>query len=393
MFNSLDILIDKALVGSKRYYGWVAFLLALIGIGVAGYLYQLYYGLGVTGLSRDVSWGFYIAQFTFLVGVAASGLMVVLPYYLHDYKAFGKFTILGEFLAIGAVSMCMLFVFVDMGQPFRLMNVFLHPTPNSIMFWDICVLSGYMVLNIVIAFPMLASERAGQPPPYHYLKPIIYLSIAWAPLIHTVTAFLYAGLPGRHLWLTAIMAARFLASAFAAGPALLIILYLIMTRVSTLKANLKAIQKIAQIVTYAMILNLFFLGLEFFTAFYSNIPGHMASLDYLFFGLHGHDRLVPFMWFSLLIGIISASLLVIPGVRHNLTLLVVALVGVFVSSWIDKGLGLVVGGFIPSPLEHVTEYMPTPVEMAISIGVFAIGALIITVLYKMVVEVRQEAGG
>ena len=239
--------------------------------------------------------------------------------------------------------------------------------------------------------PILAAEKNDVHPPYHWLKPIIYLSIAWAPLIHTVTAFLYAGLPGRHLWLTAIMAARFLASAFAAGPALLIILYLILTKTTKFSAGKEPAQKLSIIVTYAMIINLFFLALEFFTAFYSGIPGHEYSLEYLFFGLEGHGALVPFMWFSMILGVASVLLLLLPTTRRHMTLLVAACAGVFIASWIDKGLGLVVGGFIPSPLEHVSEYAPTLPELGISMGVFAIGALAITVLYKMAATIREEA--
>ncbi len=184
---------------------------------------QFNYGLGITGLSRDVSWGFYIAQFTFLVGVAASAVMLVIPYYLHNYKKFGRIVILGEFLAISSVMMCILFIFVDLGQPMRVMNVMLHPTPNSVMFWDMIVLLGYLTLNLVIGWTTLGAERKEVAPPA-WVKPLIYLSVPWAVSIHTVTAFLYAGLPGRELWLTAIMAARFLSSAFAAGPALLVLL-------------------------------------------------------------------------------------------------------------------------------------------------------------------------
>ncbi len=206
-------MLDRALEGDQKYWGWLAFLLAVMAIGFGCYLYQFKVGLKITGLSRDVSWGFYIAQLTYLVGVAASGVMVVLPYYIHNYKAFGRITILGEFLAIAAVIMCMLFVFVDLGYPMRVLNVMLYPTPNSILFWDMVVLSGYLLLNILVGWNVLAAERKGIQ--YQkWVKVLAYISIPWAFSIHTVTAFLYSGLPGRHYWLTAIMAARFLASAF-----------------------------------------------------------------------------------------------------------------------------------------------------------------------------------
>ena len=255
-------MLDKAIDGSRTYWAWILLLMGIAGVGVVSYLYQLKYGLGITGLSRDVSWGFYIAQFTFLVGVAASAVMLVIPYYLHDYKKFGKIVILGEFLAVSAVIMCVLFIFVDLGQPMRVMNVMLHPTPWSVMFWDMVVLMGYLGLNIFIGWTVLAAERKQVAPP-KWIKPFIYLSVPWAVSIHTVTAFLYAGLPGRHFWLTAIMAPRFLASAFAAGPALLIILCLIVRNVSKFDPGKEPIQTLAKIVAYAMTANVFSFCLKF----------------------------------------------------------------------------------------------------------------------------------
>lgn len=385
-------MLEKALTGSKKYWIWIFILLAISGVGFLAYLQQLKYGLGITGLSRDVTWGFYIAQFTYLVGVAASAVMLVIPYYLHNYKKFGKITVLGEFLAVSAVTMCVLFIFVDLGQPFRVMNVILHPTLNSVMFYDMIVLIGYFMLNIVIAWTVLGAERKGVPSP-GWLKPFIYLSIPWAVSIHTVTAFLYAGLPGRHLWLTAILAARFLASAFASGPALLIILCLIVKKVSTFDPGREAIQSLAKIVSYAMITNVFFLLLEFFTAFYSGIPGHTHSLQYLFFGIDGHNALVPFMWTFVVLAFIGIFLVLIPALRQNENILMFGAIAIVISTWLDKGMGLVVGGFIPNPFEEVVEYTPTMPELAITLGVWAIGFLILTVLYKVAVTVKEEAAG
>ncbi|MFC1707852.1 NrfD/PsrC family molybdoenzyme membrane anchor subunit, partial [Planctomycetota bacterium] len=225
-------MIEKALSGSRTYWTWIGVLLAIIFVGACCWVWQFVAGLTITGLSRDVVWGFYIAQFTFLVGVAASAVMVVLPYYLHDVKVFAKITILGEFLAVSAVIMCMSFIFVDMGMPIRSFNMFLHPTPHSMMFWDAISLGGYLVLNAVIAYVTLSAERRENAPP-RWLKPIILLSIPWAVSIHTVTAFLYSGLGARPFWMTAVLAPRFLASAFAAGPALLILLALVVRRFTT----------------------------------------------------------------------------------------------------------------------------------------------------------------
>jgi molybdopterin-containing oxidoreductase family membrane subunit len=189
-------MFEKALKGGRYYWTLIGILSLVVFVGFLTYLFQMREGLTVTGLSRDVPWGFYIAQFTFLVGVAASAVMVVLPYYLHNHKSFGRLTVLGEFLAIAACGMCMLFVFVDMGQPMRVLNMMLHPTPNSLMFWDFLVLSGYLLLNVVISQVTFGAERKGVPPP-KWIKPVIVLSIPWAVSIHTVTAFLYSGLEAR----------------------------------------------------------------------------------------------------------------------------------------------------------------------------------------------------
>jgi len=382
-------MLEKALKGSRGYWVWIAFLLIVAATGFFFYLRQLDYGLGITGMSRDVSWGLYIAQFTFLVGVAASAVMLVLPYYLHDYKAFGKITVLGEFLAVAAVIMCVLFIFVDLGQPSRVMNVLLHPQPTSILFWDMIVLTGYLLINIVTGWVILASNRKEIPPP-GWVKPLIYLSIPWAVSIHTVTAFIYAGLPGRSFWLTAIMAPRFLASAFASGPALLIIFCLILRRYGRFDAGEKAIQALAKIVAYALAVSIFFILVELFTAFYSQIPEHMRHFQYLFAGLDGYHKLVSWMWASAALAFVALAMLIIPPVRRKEGWLAIACVFVFVSLWIEKGLGLVIPGFIPSPLEAVTEYMPTGTEIGITLGVWTLGLLLITLFYKIFVSVRNE---
>ena len=382
-------MLEKALVGHKRYWVWVFFLATVIFVAFLFYLRQFSEGLTITGMSRDVTWGLYIAQFTFLVGVAASAVMVVLPYYLHNYKVFGKITILGEFLAIGAVIMCMMFIFVDMGQPLRIINVFRFPTLHSLMFWDTVALMGYLVLNILISHYTLNSERKGVAPP-RWIKPIIILSIPWAISIHTVTAFLYSGLAARPFWMTAILAPRFLASAFSAGPALLILFCFLLRKITRFDAGKEAVQKLAVIVTYAMAVNVFFVLMELFTAIYSNIPEHINHFQYLFFGIDGHSKLVPWMWTSVVLSIISLVMLLNPGTRKNERTLGFACAAVFIALWIDKGLGLVVTGFIPNPLGVVVEYWPTFPEVMIAIGVYGIGALAVTLLYKIALSVRGE---
>jgi molybdopterin-containing oxidoreductase family membrane subunit len=316
--------------------------------------------------------------------------MVVLPYYLHDYKAYGRITVMGEFLAIASIVVCLTLILVDLGQPMRGLNVFLYPTPNSVLFWDSMVLPGYLFLNLIVGWNALEAERHG----VHYqkwLKPFIYISIPWAVSIHTVTAYLYSGLPGRGFWLTAILAPRFLASAFAAGPSLLILLCLFVRKVTKFDPGREQIQSLAKTVAYAICINVFFFLCEIFVAFYSNIPEHMDHIKYLFMGLHGQGNLVIWMWSSMALMAIGIVLTVVPTTRRNEVTLAAACVVIIAGTWIDKGLGMISGGFVPNPLHEINEYAPTIPEIGITLGVYAMGALILTVLYKVVVGVKEES--
>jgi len=382
-------MIEKAFRGGTKYYAWLTLLIVLIVVGLILYIHQLNVGLGITGMGRDVSWGLYIANLTFFVGVAASAVMLVLPYYLHNQKDFGRITALGEFLAVASVMVAGISVTIDLGQPARVLNLILHPTPNSPLFWDVVVLSMYALLNIVIGWTVLDAERKGESPP-RWVKPLILLSIPWAVSIHTVTAFIYSGLVAKPLWMTALLAPRFLASAFASGPALLIIVGLIIKRVTKFDPGTEALQKLGKIATYGLIITLFFLIVEVFTVYYSNMPEHVNHFQYLFFGLDGANNLVPWWWAAIILAVIAVVLFLSGATRAKEGFLALACVAVFVSMWIDKGLGLIVPGFIPSQTGEVVEYTPTVPEIFIALGIVALGALVLTVLYKITTSVLVD---
>jgi Ni/Fe-hydrogenase subunit HybB-like protein len=385
-------MFEKALTGSRKYWAFLACLAAVILAGLLAFLREEEVGLAVTALSRDVPWGLYIAQFVFCIGLGASAAVVVVPYYIHDSKAFGKITILGELLGMCSVIMAMLFIFVSMGQPQRVLNVLLYPHPNSLIFWDLLVLSGYVLLNAVITVNVLQAERLAIAPP-KWIKFMILLSVPWAIGIHTVTAFLLSGLVARSFWMTPLMAPRFLASAFASGPALLILMLLMLRWLKMFDAGAEALRKLATIVTYSMLINLFFLAVEAFTVFYSGIQEPIDHYQYLFLGLEGHAPLAAPMWISLALSVAGVLLLLVPKWRANTRLLSLACVFVFASLWLEKGLGLITGGFTPSPMEAVTPYVPNLPEWEVVVGIWALGALMITVLYRIVLSVRQENYG
>ena len=347
-------------------------LLALVLLGVAAYGLQSRRGLGVTGLSRETPWGLYISQFTFLVGIGASAVTVLLPYYVHRQKVFARALILGEIVAVIALTQALLFVMVDLGQPARLLNIVLYPSPSSLMFWDCLTLGGYLTLSVVGLAAVLFAR--GRTPPA-WLRVLAIATIPWAIGIHIVTALLYAGLSARPAWMTAVLAPRFLATAFASGPALLILLAGGLARAKVFDVGREAIDRLATIMTYAATASVLLAALEAFTALYSGVPAAGEHLAYLFLGLDGHFGLVVWTYSSWILLLLALAVLLIPGLRRRPGLAYAATAAVLVSVLIDKGLCLVTSGFVPSPLGYVRDYRPSVVELAIVVGIYAGGAL------------------
>lgn len=385
------IALRQIFIGTRNYYLWVGFLLLLIFTGVSTYFgQQATRGLIVTAMRDQVSWGFYISNFTFLVGVAAAAVLLVVPAYIYDFKPIKEIVLFGELMAITAICMCLMFVMIDMGHPERAWHILpfigMMNFPSSLLAWDVLVLNGYLAINAFIAFYVLYKLSTGQHYNISLILPLIILSIPWAVSIHTVTAFLYNGLAARPFWNASILAPRFLASAFCSGPALMIVLFQIIRKVSDAEIEDRALFKIAELIAYAMGINLFLLGAEVFKEFYSGTI-HTAPIEYLYFGLHGKSALVPWIWFATILNISAFLLFLLPKTRHNFTTLNMACVFVVTGIYIEKGMGLVVPGFVPDTLGEIYEYTPTTQEILITIGVWATGALIYTLLLKFALPI------
>jgi Ni/Fe-hydrogenase subunit HybB-like protein len=533
-----------AFVGDWRYYTWMGALTLIALLGLNAYCKQLVHGLVVTGMSDEVSWGVYIANFTFLVGVAAAAVMMVIPVYIYDNEELHDLVIFGELLAVAAIFMCLAFVTVDLGRPDRFWHLIPglgeFNFPASMLSWDVIVLNGYLVLNVYICGYLLFMRYQGKRPSKWFYIPFVFIAIVWAVSIHTVTAFLYVGLGGRPFWNSAIVGPRFLASAFAAGPALIILALQVIRRATAsgsakdleggvdaserpgrsanpqdmealrealpelrdvpeaelkrvlensrvvvaapgdvllrqgkaspyaflvvrgrvvvkraegsrsritrtagpgdqfgevsalhgtprmataiaetdaevlrlsaddLRALMqtKAVDKVVRarmserlmitdhalltlrgIVQVSMIINVFLLANEVFKEFYSGNL-HVASSKYLFLGLHGKSALVPWIWTAVALNLIGMVLLILP-ISRSLKWLDVACVCCIVGIWIEKGMGLVIPGFIPTPLGAIVEYTPSLNETLVCLGIWAAGLGCYTVFLRMAVPIMQ----
>jgi len=377
-------------VGDWRYYAWMTALTVVALVGLYSWCQQLVHGLVVTGMTDQVSWGLYIANFTYLVGLAAAAAMLVIPVYVYRNMHLHDVVIFGELLAIAVILMCLLFVTVDLGRPDRFHHIFWRFNfPISMLTWDVIALSGYLLLNLHICGYLLYCAYCGRTPSWVFYVPFVFVAIVWAVSIHTVTAFLYVGLGGRPFWNSAIIAPRFLASAFAAGPALIILTLQIVRRFTAHQVRDDALLTLRRIVQVAMLINLFLLGCEVFTEFYSD-TAHVASARYLYFGLAGRDALVPWIWTAILLDALATLLLVLAASR-GLRVLNTACVLVVVGIWIEKGMGLIVPAFVPTPLGEIVEYHPTVREVLVCLGIWAFGLLVYTVLVRVSVPVLSGA--
>ena len=381
--------------GGRLYWAWVAFLLCLVVVGGIAYAHQMSRGLITTGMRDQVSWAFYIGNFTFLVGVAAAAVMLVIPAYVYHWKPIKEVVVLGEILAISAIVMCALLVLVDVGRPERVWHLMpivgMLNVPNSLLAWDVVVLNLYLVLNLVIVTYMLFTLFRGRTPSKRFFVPLVLISIPAAIGIHTVTAFLYNGLASRPYWKASILAPRFLASAFCSGPAVLLILMQLLRKFTRFEIQNAAIWKVAELMAYSMFLNLFLLGAEVFKEYYSNTE-HLRHMEYMFTGIGEHKELVPYMWFAVAASIAAFLLFLIPRTRKHPVGLNVGCVLIFAGVYIEKGMGLVIPGMVPDTLGEIYSYTPTITEVGVTAGVFGIGALVFTFLVKAAIPILLGAG-
>ncbi len=361
--------------GSKLYWAWLSGLLLMIGIGFAAYVQQISGGLAVTGMGDQVAWGIYIANFTFLVGVAAAAVLLVVPAYVFHRDEALTVVMLAEGLAVAACAMCMLFVTVDLGRPERFWHLipFIGHLnwPRSMLAWDVVALLGYFVLNLTIPMYILFQRYKGKPANPKAYIPAVAISIAWAVLLLAEESFLFSANPGRPFWATAVLTPRFTASAFTAGPACMIIAFSAIHLTTRFKVPGATFRLLALITTIALQANLFKVAGEIFTEFYAPTE-HGASARYLFIGLNGDTSLVPWIWTALSIEVVAVAVLMTHRLRQNALFRNGAAILAIVGIWIEKGMGVVIPGFVPTPLGEVMGYDPTTIETLVSFGIWAV---------------------
>ncbi len=377
--------------GTRGYYAWIGLLLVAIAIGVNAYIGQLNEGLIATNMRDQVSWGYYIGNFAFLVGVAAAAVVLVVPAYVYDWGPLREVVLIAELLSVAAIIMCIMFVSADVGRPQLLWHMMPGlGTPNfpySMLIWDILVLTSYFLINYFIVTYLIFKGYTGQKYNAGLVMPLIFLSIPLAVGIHTVTAMLFLSLKARAFWHTAILAPRFLSSAFCTGPALMLLIFLVLRRLRQLKITDAALFKIGELLAYAMSVNLFLLGVEVFVEFYAP-TSHTIHAEYQWWGIHGRTDIAVYTWLALAFNSTALVGFMVPALRRRLPLLAGACVLAIGGVFIEKGMGLVLPGLTPDMMGEVYRYSPSQTEVLVGAGIWAVGALLFTLMTKVALAVR-----
>lgn len=370
-------------------------LTALFLVGANAWANQVAGGMIGTNMTDQVSWGLYIANFTFMVGLAAGGVMMVIPAYLYNDRKMHDVVIIGELLAIAAIVMCLMFVVADLGRPDRFWHLIpfigKFNFPISMLTWDVIVLNGYLLLNLHICGYLLYMRFLGRKPNPIWYIPFVMLSIVWAISIHTVTAFLYCGLGGRPFWNTALLAPRFLASAFVSGPAFIIVALVLIKKLAGVGGLDEPIATLTKIIRVTILVNLLMVASELFTEFYTG-GSHVSAAKYLYFGLHGKTALVPWAWTAIVLNLTAAILFLWPRLLQFRwrPLLVTACCMAFIGAWIEKGMGLIIPGFVPSTLHEIVEYVPSQLEWKVTVGIWAFGLMVFTIAIKAALPTLKQ---
>jgi molybdopterin-containing oxidoreductase family membrane subunit len=378
------------------FYSWMTILTAIALVGANAWANQTGEGMILTNMTDHVSWGLYIANFTFGVGLAAGGVMMVIPAYLYEDRDMHEVVIVGELLAISAIFVSLAFVIVDMGRPDRLWHLIpglgRFNWPMSMLTWDVIVLNGYLFLNLHITGYMLYLRFLGKPLNPRWYVPFVFISVVWAISIHTVTAFLYQGLGSRPFWNDAIVAPRFLASAFVTGPAFLIVTLTLIRRIQGLQIPKGAVDTLTSILRVTVWINLFLVFAEVFTQFYTG-GSHAASATYLYFGIDGKTGLVPWIWTAIALNLTAATLLVSPLSKRGDGWLLTACLMTFAGVWIEKGMGMIIPAFVPSTLHELVEYTPSLTEWKLTAGIWAMGLGLFTISVRIAGRVLTGRSG
>jgi len=349
-------------------------LLAIVGIAFCAWLYQLKFGLGVTGMNKPVFWGMYIVTFIFFIGISAGGIAVASLSHLAGIEKFKPVSLVAEMVAIISLILAMLAIVFDLGRPERIWHLFIYPQFNSPLIWDVFVINIYLVLCVAMLYFGIKGKTK-------LLKIFAIISIPAFVLVHSVTAWIFGLMKSQAGWHTAILAPLFIVSALVSGLAAVIFAMFFSSRFLSITCNDDTIISLGKYFKLLLPILFYFLFCEFLTAGFANVPKHAEILKELFVG-----RFAGIFWFDMGFGIIVPFLIINSRFGKTLRGMGIASFLSFLGVFAER-IDIILPSFFHPALMNLRvpySYSPTVVESLLVIGLFALGVVLFIVATKII---------
>ncbi len=364
----------------------------LVAAGVACWIYQLMNGLGVTGMSNANSWGLYIICFMFMVGLSAGGLIVASSASVFHVAEYKKVALPAIILSTVCICMAGMFVLIDLGGIQRVWRILTGPNPVSPLFWDICVITCYLVVNIVYLV-MMTKHGANSAA----VSRVSRFALPVAILVHSVTAWIFGLEIAKEGWYSAIMAPIFVASAMDSGLALLLVVLAGLRKAGVLQVEQKLYANLAGLLATCIAVDAFFIGCEVLTMAYPGAAG-AETLALMAFG-----PTAPFFWLEVVAGLLVPFCILVFAKNRQKTGLVLLASALVILGVFCKRCWLLLTSFIVPNVQGANgitlgtleaqqgglgmwalggSYAPTWTEVVIVLGVVALGALAFILLSR-----------
>ena len=367
-------------------------LAVLVVAGVGTWVYQLANGLGVTGMNNSNSWGLYITMFMFFVGLSAGGLIVASSASVFHIERFKKVALPAVVTSTVCICLAGMFVLIDLGGIQRVWRMLTGPNFASPLLWDVCVITLYLVINIVYLVLMRKHGASSV-----QVARVSRVALPVAILVHSVTAWIFGLQIAKEGWYSAIMAPIFVASAMDSGLALLLVVLAGLARAKVFEAGRDLIASLAGLLAACIAVDAFFIGCEVLTMAY---PG-AAGAETL--AIMATGATAPFFWFEVIGGLVVPFCILVFAKNRQRTGLVVAASALVVVGVLCKRVWLLFTSFATPNIQGAPgitlgtsaaqaggmnmwtlggTYLPTVPEIVITIGVISLGVLAVMIMCK-----------
>src|SRR3990170_3757421 len=401
-----EALFKPILFTGKKFYLTVAILSAIVIWAAFIWIWQIWHGLGVTGLNRSVFWGVYITNFVFFIGVSHAGTLISAILRLSRAEWRRSITRMAEVITVLVLFFGVANVIIDMGRPDRLLNVIKHGHFSSPLLWDVCSISTYLTASTIYLFLPLIPDIAllrdrvsgWRKKFYTFLslnwqgteeqvkrlqKAIGIMAVAVIPIavsVHTVVSYVFA-MTVQPMWHSAIFGPYFVVGAIFSGIAAIITGMAIIRKVYHLEDYLKPIHfnNLGILLLVMTLLWFYFTFGEFLTTFYGSEPAHMSIFWMKFTGpFAAHFWTMVITCFVIPVAILCN--------RRTRTVIgtVIASVSVNIGMYLERFI-IVVPSLSQPRLPHseTIVYSPTWVEWSILAGCFAAFTLFYVLFTKL----------